>query len=94
MRVWSSLHRLVVAADDFLPRRVEHMTDARRISVLVDDDEPPARRGLRDLLDPDADVAIVAEAGEFLRRPDASHPCPEPVRNQVRTFLGDRMSIP
>jgi two-component system LytT family response regulator len=38
------------------------MTDAPRISVLIVDDEPPARRGLRDLLEPYNDVAIVAEA--------------------------------
>ena len=33
------------------------------IAVLIADDEPPARRGIRALLEPHADVRIVGEAG-------------------------------
>lgn len=35
---------------------------AARISVLIVDDEPPARRGLRALLEAHADVDIIGEA--------------------------------
>lgn len=41
------------------------------ISVLIADDEPPARRGIRAMLQPHADVRVVGEAGSGRQAVDA-----------------------
>jgi two-component system LytT family response regulator len=47
------------------------MLNSRRIRALIVDDEPLARERIRTLLEPEADVEVIAEAADGLEAVDA-----------------------
>ncbi|HEX9936293.1 MAG TPA: LytTR family DNA-binding domain-containing protein [Longimicrobium sp.] len=64
------------------------------IAVLIADDEPPARRGIRALLEPHADLRVVGEAGSGREAVDAIRALrPELVFLDVQMPEGDGFEV-